>query len=79
MDSIQEAFLMLGLSDEELLSSLPAFQKYALIYHALNLKHGFQCTGFQEDDPQPAEPIVNLPRDWSQRNDEVVSFRYRHA
>ena len=69
---------MLGLSDD-LLSILPAFQKYALIYHALNLKHGFQCTGFQEDDPQPAEPIVNLPRDWSQRNEEVVSFRYRHA
>jgi hypothetical protein len=49
-----------------------------LIYHSVNLRHGFQCTGFQEDDVQPAEPIVNLPEAWSQQNEEVVSFRYRH-
>ena len=44
----------------------------------MNLRHGFQCTGFQEDDVQPAEPIVNLPEGWSHQNEDVVSFRYRH-
>lgn len=67
---------MLGLSDR--LSGLPLFQKYALVYHSVNLRHGFQCTGFQEDDAQPVEPIVNLPEGWSQQNEDVVSFRYSH-
>ena len=48
MDSIQEAFLMLGVSK---VADLPLFQRYALICHAINLKHGFICTGYQEDDP----------------------------
>jgi PI31 proteasome regulator N-terminal len=76
MDTIQEAFLLLGLVD--VLPTLKPHQLYSLIYHALNLKVGFTCTGFQEDDPQPAEPLVNLPREWLQLSDEVVSFRYKH-
>ena len=51
MDSIQEAFLMLGIAPEKL-AALPLFQKYALILHSVNLKHGFKLTGFQEDDPK---------------------------
>ena len=76
MESIQEAFLMLNVSDK--LPNLSALQKYALIYHSLNLKLGFICTGFQEDDPQ-GQTIVTLPSSWpSASEDDVVSFRYTH-
>ena len=33
----------------------------ALIIHAFNLKSGLKCTGFDEDDPETTENILNLP------------------
>lgn len=50
MESIQEAFLMMGLTKNP--RELPLFQRYAIILHAYNLHKGFKCTGFQEDDPK---------------------------
>jgi len=49
MESIQEAFLMLGIDRNP--HELPLFQRYALILHAYNVHKGLTCTGFQEDDP----------------------------
>ena len=57
---------------------LSIFQQYALVYHSINLKHGFVCTGFQEDDPPSQSGIVKLPDDWPLSNSEVASFRYTH-
>jgi hypothetical protein len=55
MESIQEAFLMLGidnLSDDsknEINNS--NWRLSCLILHAYNIKNGLFCTGFDEDDP----------------------------
>ena len=55
MDSIQEAFLMLGIDGlpKQQLDELKAshWRLCALVIHAYNLKNGLICTGFDEDDP----------------------------
>ena len=48
-----------------------------MIIHSYNLKQGLKCTGFDEDDPKPAEPnILNLPPDFLAQSSELMSFRY---
>ena len=88
MESIQEAFLMLGLTKNP--NELSLFQRYAIILHAFNLQKGFKCTGFQEDDPKTDQgkdktlliylliALLNLPESWPEENAELVSFRYTH-
>jgi hypothetical protein len=36
----------------EKLSGLSPFQRHAMVLHAINLREGLECTGFQEDDPE---------------------------
>ena len=56
MDTIQEAFLMLGLDglpqqkSDELKNT--HWRLCGLVVHAFNLKNGLVCTGFDEDDPE---------------------------
>ena len=50
MESIQEAYIMLDVFED--VKKMKSFQKYALVFHSINLKEGFVCTGFQEDDPK---------------------------
>jgi hypothetical protein len=49
MESVQEAFLMLGVSD---IDALQEWQLVGLIIHSYNLKNGLKCTGFDEGDPE---------------------------
>jgi hypothetical protein len=73
---------------------MPLWQKYTLALHAYNIKRGFKCTGFMEDDPRhgenseeesktnmtPADAIIMaLPLDWTHKNANVASFRYEHS
>lgn len=53
MESVQEAFIMLDVFDK--LKDMKKFQKYALVLHAINLRYGFKCTGYLEDDPKYEE------------------------
>lgn len=56
MESIQEAYLMLGVDNlnEESQTEIKNshWRISCLILHAYNLKNGLICTGFDEDDPQ---------------------------
>ena len=56
MDSIQEAFLMLGIDGlpQENIDELKNchWRLCGLVLHAFNVKSGLVCTGFDEDDPE---------------------------
>ena len=57
----------------------------ALIVHCYNLRNGFVCTGFDEDDPQPDDGqmnsdyggIVNLSETFEENSREIMTFRYK--
>lgn len=55
MDSVMEAFLMLGIEalSEQLRTELNEsnWRLCGLLIHAYNLRKGMVCTGFDEDDP----------------------------
>jgi hypothetical protein len=70
MESLQEAFLMLGIDNlnEESQTEIKNshWRLCCLILHSFNLKNGLICTGFDEDDPQVdlndnLQGILNLP------------------
>jgi hypothetical protein len=48
----------------------------ALIIHSFNLKSGLKCTGFDEDDPETTENILNIPSNFVQNSTELMTFRY---
>ena len=82
MESINEAWLMLGLDSEQIsqqdrdLVNNTNWMISALIVHAYNLKSGLMCTGFDEDDPETSENILNLPSNFVQNSTELMTFRY---
>jgi hypothetical protein len=41
------------------INNVPLWQQYALALHAYNMKAGFVCTGFLEDDPRTNEENKN--------------------
>lgn len=87
MDSLQEAFLMLGIDalQQQNIDELrnTHWRLCGLILHAYHIKSGLVCTGFDEDDPELDEAalaaggLVNLTEQFCVDSRQIMSFRYQ--
>ena len=87
MDTIQEAFLMLGIDGlpqqniDELKNT--HWRLCGLVIHAFNVKSGLVCTGFDEDDPELDSAtvgeggILNLSPQFCADSRQIMTFRYQ--
>lgn len=71
MDSIQEAFLMLAVTDT---SKLTNWQLGAVIIHSYNLHQGFKCIGLSSEGASD-HPIVSLPDSFPDSG-QLLTFKY---
>jgi hypothetical protein len=60
--------LLLNL-EENAIKATSLWKHYALIVHAINLKEGLVCDGFEEDDAVSEEHVVQLSKEFM---DEVL-------